>query len=408
LRRAAWLAAAALLVPGIAVSAAAAPGQALPPAPAAAAGLPTSWPAVPDVADRLQPWLAGTLATAPADEPLRVMVSGETTAAATAAAQAAGLTIQQSWAKVGIVVGIGVPAQVRAVLAQPGVTYVEGDEPLAYSLDTAHKATRSAEALEAVTGPDGARVDGTGVTIAVIDSGIDSSHPMFKRGAELTKVVKNLKNACGITFDDALNESCFQPVSDTDSVSAGGHGTHVAGIAAGYEVTTTNPAVTKLRGAAPGAKLVGLSVGAAIGLLDSNAAMYWVVEHQNKPCKPKTQQDGAPEPECPPIRVTNHSYGPATAPEEGFTFDEDSATVRIQRTLVEKGVTPVWAAGNSAGDGEIAQTNPPGMDPTPGVLMVASYNDGGAGNRDNQLSGSPPGASRATRPPTRTCRRPVT
>ena len=95
---------------------------------------------------------------------------------------------------------------------------------------------------------------------------------------------------------------------------------------------------------------------------------------------------GEVDADCPPIRVTNHSYGPASVPSGGHQFNEDSADVQIQRALVEKGVVAVWAAGNSAGNGSQATTNPPGMDPTPGILSVASYNDGQTGNRDNQLS----------------------
>ena len=115
--------------------------------------------------------------------------------------------------------------------------------------------------------------------------------------------------------------------------------------------------------------------------------MNWVLEHQRRPCSPAAEQEGELDPECPPIRATNHSYGPVSGDNESNSFDENSATVRIQRLLVEMGVTPVWAAGNDGGDGSLAKTNPPGMDLTPGVLMVASYNDGGTGNRDNALSG---------------------
>ncbi len=144
--------------------------------------------------------------------------------------------------------------------------------------------------------------------------------------------------------------------------------------------------MSSLRGSAPGAKLIGLSVGAAVGLLDATAALNSVVEHQRRPCAPADEQDGPIDPACPPIRATNQSYGPATAPEEGFTFDETDPAVTVQRTLVAQGVTVNWAAGNSAGDGTIAQTNPLAMDPTPGVIMVASYNDGQSGQRDNALS----------------------
>ena len=356
-------------------------GPALP-AAAPATSIPSSWPAVP-VAERLQPWLAQQLAAKPTER-IRVSVSGETTEAAVAAVEAVGLTVQQTWDSVGIVIAVGSPAQVQAVVTQPGVTYVEGDVPLAPALSTAHVATRSDQALASYTHPTtGGRVGGKGVSVAVIDSGIDGTHPFFQADGA-SKVVANYKNVC--TSVNGPTEVCFvaDPVSDTDTTALGGHGTHVAGIVAGSETTLADGRV--VRGSAPDASLVGLSVGAVNAVINANAAMNWVVEHHSNPCRPASEQSLPDDDACPPIRVTNHSYGPVSVPNGGHTFVESSATVRIQRTLVEQDVTVVWAAGNSDGDGSVATTNPPGMDPTPGVLMVASYNDGGTGSRDNGLS----------------------
>ena len=386
-RRAGVLAASALLVSPVVllsplVAQAALPTAALPAAlPAAPSG--TSWPAVP-VAERLQPWLADQLATATTDA-VRVMVSGQTTAAATAAATTAGLRVQQTWASSGIVVAVGLPAQVLSVVGQPGVTYVEGEQPIEFALSTAHDATRSTEALATLTTEDGARIDGSGVSVAVVDSGIDGTHPFFRDADGSSTVVANLKNVC--TAASAPTDVCFveDPSGDTDTSAAGGHGTHVAGIVAGVETTTTGASPQELRGSAPAAKLVGLSVGGGLSIINANAAMQWVAEHHAQPCRSASEQDGPADAACPPIRVTNHSYGPA-ASSGGNTFDENSATVRIQRVLVNAGIVPVWAAGNDGGDGSSAFTNPPAMDPTPGVIMVASYNDGGTGDRDNELS----------------------
>ena len=347
---------------------------------AAAAALPTSWPEVA-VPDRLQPWLAEELRKG-GTEPLRVMVSGVTIDAATAAAEATGMVVQQTWRSSGIVVAVGTPQQVRAVVAQPGVRAVEGDQPLAYQLETAHQATRS-DVAQAYTTPDGSPIGGAGVSVAIIDSGVDGRHPFFQRDGEST-LVANLKNVC--TIFTAPTDLCYQqdPTNDTDTTAAGGHGTHVAGITGGVETTLSSG--ERLRGSAPDVSLVGLSVGAGLSIINANSAMQWVLDHHRRPCAPADQQDGPSDLECPPIKVTNHSYGPASVPEGGHTFNENSPTVTIQRGLVAAGVTVVWAAGNSDGDGSIATTNPPAMDPTPGVLMVASYNDAGTGTRDNQLS----------------------
>jgi subtilisin family serine protease len=346
-------------------------------------------PQAPDAQASLQPWLEQQLTQVAADAPLRVAVRGESLDGALAAAGAAGLTVQQEWSLVDTAVVVGTAEQVRALRSQPGVVHLEGDAPLAFTLSTAHDATRSNEALATYATSSGARVDGAGVSVAVIDSGVDGTHPMFQRDGKST-VAANLKNVCGATFGGTLpGNTCFQqvPGNDTDTISAGGHGTHVAGIAAGTEVTTSTPAGIELRGSAPGAHLVSLSVGAGLGLLDAMAAQNWVLEHQQNPCRSAAQQTASEvDADCPPIRVTNHSYGPAANGEKGNSFDEKSAAVQIQRKLVDKGVVAVWAAGNSGGDGSLAFTNPSGMDPTPGIVMVASYNDGGEGNRDNKLS----------------------
>jgi serine protease AprX len=46
----------------------------------------------------------------------------------------------------------------------------------------------------------------------------------------------------------------------------------------------------------------------------------------------------------------------------------------------------VWAAGNDGGDGSSSLTNPPGQDPTGGILSVASYYDQDTGTRDGVVS----------------------
>ncbi len=357
--------------------------------PALAYATPTSAPQLADSGASFQPWLERELTEVASDARLRVAVRGTSIDSALSALDAVGLTVQQRWPLVDIAVGFGTADQVRALRAQPGVLHVEGDAPLAFNLSTAHDATRSKEALATYKTASGSRVDGAGVSVAVIDSGIDGTHPMFQRDGKTT-VAANLKNICGITFGGTLpGNTCFQqvPGNDTDTISGGGHGTHVAGIAAGTEVTTVLPAGTELRGSAPNANLVGLSVGAALSLLDAMAAQNWVLEHQQNPCRSAAEQtESEIDADCPPIRVTNHSYGPAANSRDGNSFSAESAAVVIQRELVKKGVVAVWAAGNSGGDGSLAFTNPSGMDPTPGIVMVASYNDGGEGNRNNELS----------------------
>src|SRR5689334_6479860 len=178
---------------------------------------------------------------------------------------------------------------------------------------------------------------------------------------------------------EPLTESTCAPVDagplDTDLVSVGGHGMHVNGIVAGRDVTLSDG--TKMHGAAPGSSLVSISTGAVLFIVGADAALNWVLENHTAPCGA-----GVSAAKCPPIKVTSNSYGPTG----GGAFDPNSATVKLQRQLVKEGVVTVWANGNDGGDGSTSLSNPPGMDPTPGILSVASYFDQDTGTRDGTVS----------------------
>lgn len=336
----------------------------------ASAGLLSSGKALAPV----QPWLASQLGVLKAATPTTVLVHGTDTAAATQAVQAVGLRKVTTFDKIGVVVATGLPAQVQAVRSQPGVTYVEGNQPIEMLLSTSNKATRGDEARNTLTGANGTALDGKGVSVAVIDSGVDPTHPFLKNPDGTSAVVKNLKMVC-----EPLTESTCAPVdagsANTDLLSGGGHGMHVNGIVAGRDVTLSDG--TKMHGAAPGSSLVSISTGAVLFIIGADAALNWVLENHNAPCGA-----GVPASTCPPIKVTSNSYGPSG----GGAFDPNSATAKIQRALVKEGVVSVWANGNDGGDGSKDLSNPPGKDPTPGILSVASFFDQNTGTRDGTVS----------------------
>ncbi len=334
-------------------------------------GVPNPASASPELA-QVSPYLARQLTSLSGTT--TVLVHGATLADATRAVQATGMSKVVTFKKIGVVGARGTKQQIQSARSQSGVTYVEaGDQPIRFFAETSNKATRGLEATQTVTGADGSPLTGKGVSVGVIDSGVDPTHPYFKEADGSSAVVASYKTLCDPT--EALCSVQKVPNGiDTDTLSLGGHGTHVNGIVAGRPTEVSGGIQ---QGAAPGAKLVDISTGAGLVIIGADAALNWVLENHAAPCGA-----GVSAATCPPIRVTNNSYGPTG----GGAFDPNSATVKIQRALAAEGVVTVWANGNDGGDGSADLSNPPGKDPTGGVISVASYFDHDNGTRDGTVS----------------------
>jgi serine protease AprX len=329
----------------------------------------------------LQPSLVGHLATVKAGDAVRVLVqAGGDLSAAKRAVSATGLRLETTLDRVGIAVAVGTPDRVKALGGARGVTRLDwADERITWDTTTSHVATRAVPVQDGAYDVDGDgsgdAFDGSGFAVAVVDTGVDGTHPMLG-----SRVKRNVKTFCDdvgplLTGDFATYDSCVvdaTAVNDTDTLSAGGHGTHVAGIAAGGRVT--DRAGRQLRGAAPGAQLIGVSIGAGASTYGGALGLYWVLQHHADPCG-----DGS----CAPIVAVNNSWGGNAA-----AFDPTSPAVVVARALVADGVTVVWAAGNFGGNGSASTMSPYSLDPTPGVLAVANYDDDGTGSRDNVIYSS--------------------
>lgn len=320
----------------------------------------------------MAPGLADELAATPAGEDLMVFVHATTVSDAKKAATAAGLQVIDQWDRIAVAIAVGTPAAVERVSLDPAVSYVEPNRAVDLYLDTAHDATGANDARDSAFGlldANGDAFDGSGVSIAINDSGVDGTHPMFDEGGT-TKVVRNLRQLCHQLLCD-----WYEDVPDSDQ--ANGHGTHVAGIAAGYEDSMANGEI--VRGAAPGAKLVALGSGAGLNLYATTSGLNWVLENHADPCG-----DGS----CPAIKVVNNSWGSG-----GGAFRPNDAASLLSDALVADGVTVVFSAGNGdtagdGGDGSDNRVNSYAQNPTPGVIGVANYDDGGNGSRNNALDSS--------------------
>jgi serine protease AprX len=186
---------------------------------------------------------------------------------------------------------------------------------------------------------------GAGVDVALIDSGVVPVDGMTTPG----KVV----NGADLSF-----ESQAPGLRYLDTF---GHGTHMAGIIAGRDVSVT--AVTKdqhrerFMGMAPGARLVSVKVADAMGATDVSqviAAIDWVVQHRH---------DNGMN-----IRVLNLSFG--TDGVQSYLLDPLAYAAEV---AWRKGIVVVVAAGNATfGSGRL---NNPAYDPY--VLAVGAANASG-------------------------------
>lgn len=223
--------------------------------------------------------------------------------------------------------------QLDALARHPFVKRVHLDRPTGGHLNRTAVVV-GARAVQQLMG-----VDGAGVGVAVIDSGITTWHDdlMGAGGINGQQVVK---------FVDFVN-SQRMPYDDN------GHGTHVAGVIAGDGYDSYG----QRAGIAPGAHLIGLKVlnGRGAGYIsDVIAALDWAVANKD----------------AYNIRVINLSVGAAVT--ESYWTDPLALAAK---SAVDAGIVVVVAAGNlgknAAGHIQYGGITAPGN--APWVLTVGAY-----------------------------------
>ncbi|MGW4942104.1 S8 family serine peptidase [Actinoplanes sp. NPDC004185] len=170
----------------------------------------------------------------------------------------------------------------------------------------------------------GSVLTGAGVGVALIDSGVAP--------------VKGLYNVGQVVYGPDLS---FESQSDNlRNLDTYGHGTHMAGIIAGSDPTSSG-----LHGMAPGAKIISLKVATADGATDVSqviAAIDWVVAHRGDPGLN--------------IRVLNLSFGTDSVQPAAL----DPLSFAVEQAW-NKGIVTVVAAGNdgfAAGNLTMPAANP--------------------------------------------------
>lgn len=182
---------------------------------------------------------------------------------------------------------------------------------------------------------------GLGVGVAVIDTGVDSTHPDLPMGTKVESFM-----VAGDPFEKEMVAVVSMPTVDTY-----GHGTHVSSTIGGIGAASGG----RYKGVAPGSKIYSFKTDAGAVLLDSwaLASFDWILANPGK------------------VKVSSNSWGCC----DGSDYNPDDPINVATKALYDAGVTVVFAASNSGGPDTL---NP--YSASPWVISVA------AGTKELQLA----------------------
>ncbi|MDX1611056.1 MAG: S8 family serine peptidase, partial [Candidatus Thermoplasmatota archaeon] len=216
------------------------------------------------------------------------------------------------------------------------VVRVEDDEPLALHLDTSRPSVR--------VGPPvwNHGFTGQGATIAVVDTGVDSAHPGLQGRVARSVVFTGQSQG---------------PVEAQTSVDSEGHGTHVAGIAAGSgegsQLLTSGD--RRYAGVAIASQVVSLDISQSFSTSTAIKAFDWI--HQNH--------------ETYDIKIVQNSWG---RKDTSKAYDPSDSAVKASNALVrDDGLLLVFSAANAGPDPSTLSMEAQ----NPNVLTVGAVDDAG-------------------------------
>ena len=214
-------------------------------------------------------------------------------------------------------------SRIHDLLELPGVVFIELDGILEIQMEDVVPA-HGVDLVWLDTGYTGA-----GVTMAIIDTGIDANHS----GLDDLDDDNSTNDTKVIAFYDAVNNPGARNGTEIFPYDDNGHGTHCAGITAGTGAPTFQHV-----GVAPHANLVGVKVLSGSGsgsFAQVMAGMEWTVEKRHEFN----------------IRAASMSLG-GPGPIEWTSAEEESVN-RMANEMMRSGVALFIAAGNSAGSATI-------------------------------------------------------
>jgi serine protease AprX len=314
--------------------------------------------------DPVHPMLRDLIEDATSDAMIRVIVQYESFAAIDRAIlDAIGAAIHYEAAAAPMIFVTGTPEVIRLVATIPGVTAIHADQELEFDLESAVHTGRAYHVWghrdPSVLLPDGRHIDGSGIGVAVVDTGINGLHPDLQLGKT---TARNLE-AVGIPV--ATGEPVGVRFIDNDHTDANGHGSHVGGIVAGSGELSGG----RHQGSAPGAMIYGFGSN-VLSLWYGVAAWDWVYQYG-------AEQD-------PPIRIITNSWGTG----HGACALDHPLTVVQQRLVLEKDVVMIFSSGNTGrdqdGSEDVGRTQY--KCPWQGNIGVASMDDRGERDRDGPAS----------------------